>query len=150
MRHTTRPCVEPLEGRSLLSAAAATPPVAASAASTSSLQVTVTTDHAVYVRGEPVRITVTEKNLTNHDVPVLIGCQILNASASHNGATVWRYRDMRECATGRGVLHAGQSRQFTVVWNGRSDVSGTRFTTGWVVLHGSLDGVQGTAVVRVR
>lgn len=153
MRHPLRPSLEPLESRTVLSTATGMPALASQAAPTTqatSLVVTVTTDHAVYQRGQPVSITVTEKNTSRHDVPVLVGCQILSVSGSSNGSPVWRFRDLRECATGRGVLHAGQSRQFTVVWNGRPNVSGSHFTHGWVVLRGGLDGAAGTAIIRIR
>jgi hypothetical protein len=46
-------------------------------------------------------------------------------------------------------LGPGQSRTFTVVWNGRANLPGARLVPGAYTIQASLDGVSGTAVVRL-
>lgn len=111
--------------------------------------VSVTTDRASYRPGQPVTITLTETNTTGHDVPAVFGCQILSASATGPGGPVWRYRDMRLCPTIVGVLHAGESRRFTLVWDGRPHAPGARLVPGVYTIRAGVDGVSGTAVVRI-
>jgi len=113
------------------------------------LAVSVTTDRASYRGGQPVTVTLTETNTTGHDVPAVFGCQILGASATGPGGTVWRYRDRRLCATFVGVLHAGESRRFTLVWDGRPDAPGARLAPGVYTVRAGVDGVSGTAAVRI-
>jgi hypothetical protein len=114
------------------------------------LVVRVTTDRASYGLKQSVTITLTETNTSGQPVPVLTGCQILSASAGGPLGPVWRYRDLRLCPTGQGMLAAGQSRQFTIVWNGLANLPGGRLVRGWYVIHAGADGVSGTAIVRIR
>jgi len=105
------------------------------------LTVRVTTDQFSYRVGSPVRITLTETNTTNHDVQVLSGGQVLRASVTGPRGPVWTYRDLRMIPTRIGVLHPGESRQLTVVWNGRPNVPGAAVVPGTYTVFAGVDGV---------
>jgi hypothetical protein len=164
-----RPALEALEARTVLSAAMPVamplivpgpipqepriPPLGPLIPVSSSLVVKVTTDKAAYKLGQPVAITLTETNTSNQAVRVLIGCQILNGSVAKHGATVWRFIDMRECATGFGTLAAHASRQFTLVWNGKFNIPGLPHAlahTGTFVVHAGVDGAIGAATIVIK
>jgi uncharacterized repeat protein (TIGR01451 family) len=153
-----RPCVESLESRTVLSGApmaqvlVANPPQEPLIPLKTSF-VPVTTDRAVYRIGQPVTITITETNTSNHDIQVLTGCQILHATVTKGGATVWRFIDARECPTGLGVLHAHQSRHFTLIWNGKFNIPNLPpgiSHTGTFVIHAGVDGVSGSATIVIK
>ena len=118
-------------------------------AAQSPLVVRVTTDRGVYRLRRPVRITLTETNTGDHDEPIAIGCQILDGSATRDGETVWTFRDFRLCATGEGMLPAGASRTLGLFWNGRPD-PGVQLEPGVYVVHAGVDGVTGSATIRLR
>ena len=118
-------------------------------AAQSPLVVRVTTDRQVYRLRRPVRITLTETNTSDHDEAVAIGCQILDGSVTHDGGTVWTFHDSRLCATGEGMLQAGASRTLGLFWNGRPN-PGARLEPGVYVVHAGVDGVIGTAIIRLR
>jgi hypothetical protein len=117
--------------------------------SASGLTVSVTTDHASYGVGQPVVITLTETNTGTRDATVLNGGQILHASATGSLGAVWVYRDLRYIATGLGVLHPGQSRTFTLVWNGLANVPGGSVVPGSYTVFAGVDGLLGAAVIHV-
>lgn len=118
-------------------------------AAESPLVVRVATDRSVYRLRRPVRITLTETNTSDHDEPVAIGCQILHGSVTHDSETVWTFRDLRLCLTGLGMLQAGASRTFGLFWNGRPN-PGVELEPGVYVVHAGVDGVTGTATIRLR
>ena len=91
----------------------------------------------------------TETNTGDHDEAVAIGCQILHAFITHDGERVWTFHDFRLCATGEGKLLAGASRTLGLFWNGRSN-SGVQLEPGIYVVHAGVDGVTGTARIRLR
>lgn len=113
------------------------------------LAVGVTTNRALYRRGRPVVVSLTETNTTDHDVPVLTGGHVLSASASGPGGPVWQFRDRRALPTGFGVLHAHQSRHIQFVWTGRPDLPRARIVPGVYLIQAGLDGVSGTAAVPI-
>jgi len=124
-----RPILEPLEGRALLS----------------DLAVTVTTDQPSYQVGQPIRITLTETNPTNHDVTVAEGCGVSDFWTTQDGAEVWRKskdgpQPLCPIFLG-GVLHAHQSRSFNALWNGHTDEGPPGTPTGVVEVSGQVDGV---------
>ena len=53
------------------------------------LAVSLTTDHSLYQRGQPVVITLTETNISSHDLTVLGPIIDGRFSITHNGAPVW-------------------------------------------------------------
>ncbi len=79
-------------------------------AAQSPLVVRVTTDRHVYRLRRPVRITLTETNTSDHEIPVAIGCQILHGFITHDAETVWTFHDYTLCATGEEMPQAGTSR----------------------------------------
>src|SRR5437870_9600044 len=80
-------------------------------AAQSPLVVRVTTYRPVYRLRRPVRITLTETNTSDHEVPVAIGCQILHGFITHDAETVWTFRDARLCATGEGLAPRARHRK---------------------------------------
>ena len=118
-------------------------------AAQSPLVVRVTTDRPVYRLRRPVRIILTETNTSDHEVPVAIGCQILHGFITHDGERVWTFRNFRLCATGEGMLQSGASRTLGLFWNGRPN-PGVQLEPGVYVVHAGVDGVTGTATIRLR
>jgi hypothetical protein len=113
------------------------------------LDVSVQTDRASYAVGQPVTITVTEMNRSNHDVTVLTGGQILTASVSGDRGVVWVYHDPRRLPTGHGVLYAGQSRRFTIVWDGHPSFPFGGALPGTYTIAADIDSVVGTTKIRL-
>jgi hypothetical protein len=121
------------------------PPAAAPA-----LTVSVTTSRTSYLAGQPVTITLTETNRGKTDARVMTGAQILNGSVSSLAGRVWVYRDLREIATGIGVLHPGESRTFTLLWNGRPNQTGARVVPGFYAVRVGVDGLSAAALIQIR
>ena len=109
----------------------------------------VTTDRHVYRLRRPVRITLTETHTSDHEVAVAIGCQILHGSIMRDGETVWTFHDYPLCATGEEMLQAGASRMLGMFWNGRPNL-GVQLEPAVYVVHAGVDGVTGTASIRLR
>jgi len=118
-------------------------------AAQSPLVVRVTTDRHVYRLRHSVRITLIETNTSDHEVAVAIGCQILHGFITHEGKTVWTFRDRLLCATGEGMLQAGASRTLGLFWNGRAN-PGVQLEPGLYVVHAGVDGLTGTTTIRLR
>lgn len=110
------------------------------------LVVSVRTDRASYQVGQPVTITLTETNTSRRDVPALFGARILNATVTGPKGPVWQFRDLRASATFLGVLHAGQSRTFTLTWDGAANLPGGAVVPGRYTVRAGVDGVSGAAV----
>lgn len=125
------------------------PPATAPVVTAQPLAVTVTTDRASARPGQPIVVTVTETNRSTHDVPVLMGAHILSGTATGAAGPVWVYRDARMMPTFRGVLHPGQTRKLSFVWNGTPDLPGARVAPGVYTIRAGVDGVLGTATVRI-
>jgi hypothetical protein len=109
------------------------------------LVVSVTTDRASYRVGQSVAIRLTETNTSSHDVPALFGARILNATVTGPKGPVWQFRDLRASLTFLGVLHAGQSRTFTLTWNGAPDLPGAAVVPGAYTVRAGVDSVSGAA-----
>ncbi len=77
------------------------------------------TDKASYKAGEPVTITLTETNTSNHAVTTTYGPSVDSFSVSKNGATVWgsTIGVMSPMFIELITLQPGESRTFTAVWN---------------------------------
>jgi hypothetical protein len=120
----------------------------------SPLLVAVTTNRRVHQVGRPVRFTVTETNISDHDVGVEVytGCDGFSAYATHNGTLVWRYfqRAYHYCTRSSGILHAGASRTFPFLWNGRSNQPGIQIGTGAYTVRAEVDGVSAERTIRLR
>ena len=118
-------------------------------AAQSPLVVRVTTDRHVYRLRRPVLMIVTETNTSDHEVWVAFGCQILHGFITHDGERVWTFHDYTLCATGEEMLQAGASRMLGMFWNGRP-TPGVQLEPGIHVVHAGVDGVTGTATIRLR
>ena len=104
------------------------------------LAVSLTTDHSFYQLGQPVNITLTEKNISSHDVPVEFGPSIDGFSITHDGTPVW--------SSNKGValpqfialetLKPGQSFTLKATWNGIPNEGPPTEPTGVFVVHNAL------------
>ena len=92
MRRYRSLVLETLDGKVLLSAIA-TPPVPVSppiiAPVSQGLVMKLSTDHQVYRRGQPVVITLTETNTSQHDITVDSGPSLGGFFVTHNGRKIW-------------------------------------------------------------
>jgi hypothetical protein len=139
MAHRFRPNVELLEALALLSPLACFPPPALP----SDLAVTLTTDRPVYQQGQPVTMTLTETNISDHEVSVLDGCSIDSFYVTQGGVTVWDsmpHGDFTVCDSNLVIevncdpvwltLHPDESLTRSAVWDGQSDLNGRYLMTG--------------------
>src|SRR6266446_3472321 len=118
-------------------------------AAQSPLVVRITTDRHVYRLRRAVRITLTETNTSDQEVWVAFGCRILHGFITHDGERVWTFHDYTLCATGEEMLRAGASRTLGLFWNGRPN-PGVELEPGVYVVHAGVDGMTGTATIRLR
>jgi Intracellular proteinase inhibitor len=134
---------EVMESREVLSASLAgaslAPPTLVTFPDKMALAVSLTTDHSVYQRGQPVNITLTETNISSHDVQVTLGPSIDGFSITHNGALVWisNKGPVPQFLTVE-TLKPGQSITLQATWDGRSNVGPPTTPTGVFVVHNAL------------
>ena len=111
--------------------------------SSQGLAVKLSTAHQVYKEGEPVVITLTETNTSQHDITVEQGPSIGGIEVSHNSREIW--------ASNSGVqpmfimlrtLAPGQSITQTTTWNGQSNIGPAWTATGRLVIGSQIAGVQ--------
>ncbi len=152
MKGTRVPVVEPLEGKALLSRAAIALPVAPPivAPMNQGLQITLTTDHMVYHKGQPVEMTLTETNRSNHTINVELGPSIDGFFITKNGKEVW--------ASNTGPqpdfvleepLAPGQSISLSATWNGQSNIGAPSSPTGLLFVHSQVPNSP-TAVIWIE
>jgi hypothetical protein len=146
MRHSRGLVLETLEGKVLLAAIATpiapvSPPIIAPVSQ--GLVVKLSTDHHVYRRGQPVVITLTETNTSQHDITVEPGPSLGGFFVTHNCRRVW--------ASNAGVqpmfilvrtLEPGQSITQSATWNGQSNIGPAWTATGHLVVGSQVEGVQ--------
>lgn len=150
MRRYRSLVLETLDGKVLLSAIA-TPPVPVSppiiAPVSQGLVVKLSTDHQVYRRGQPVVITLTETNASQHDITVDSGPSLGGFFVTHNGRRVW--------ASNAGIqpmfvlvrtLSTGQSITQSATWNGHSNIGPARTVTGRFVIGSQIEGIQPVSI----
>ena len=114
MRHTTRLAVEPLETKVLLSGLTAMG---------SDLARSIATDRTSYRVGQPVVITLTETNVSDHDVTTYHGPGSDGFIASWGGLAVWRSNPgPQPLFVAVEILHPNQSSTLHATWNGRSNL----------------------------
>jgi len=146
MRRSRSLVLETLEGKVLL-AAIATPVAPVSppmiAPLSQGLVVKLSTDHQVYRRGQPVVMTLTETNTTQHDITVESGPGVGGFFVTHNGHRVW--------ASNTGVqpmfvllrtLAPGQSITQSASWNGQSNIGPAWTVTGHLAVGSQVEGTQ--------
>jgi hypothetical protein len=134
---------EVMESRAVLSASLAGASLASPALVISpdkmALAVSLTTDHSVYQRGQPVNITLTATNISSHDVSVVSGPSINGFSITHNGALVWISNNgLVSHLIGLETLKPGQSITLKATWDGRSNVGPPTTPTGVFVVDNAL------------
>ena len=103
------------------------------------LAVSLTTDHSFYQRGQPVDITLTEKNISSHDVRVEFGPSIDGFSITHNGAPVLiSNKGPVPLFIAVETLKPGQSFTLRATWNGMPNEGPPAEPTGVFVVHNAL------------
>jgi len=146
MRRSRCLVLETLEGKVLLAAIATpvapvSPPIVALVSQ--GLVVKLSTDHQVYRQGQPVVITLTETNTSQHDITVESGPSVGGFFVTHNGHRVW--------ASNTGVqpmfilirtIAPGQSITQSATWNGQSNIGPARTAIGHLVVGSQVEGVQ--------
>ncbi len=146
MRRSRSLALETLEGKVLLSAIATpiafvSPPIIAPVSQ--GLVVKLSTDQQVYRRGQPVVITLTETNTSQHAITVYSGPSTDGFFVTHNGRKVW--------ASNVGpqpmfilvrTLAPGQSITQSVTWNGQSNIGPASTPTGHLLVGSQVEGAQ--------
>ena len=103
MPRRTRPTVESLEGKALLS----------------DLAFSVATDKPSYVVGQPVQLTFTETNISDHDVFAGYGPSIDGFNVTEGGALAWSSNDgINPDFIMAVTLHPGESTVLRATWDG--------------------------------
>ena len=115
----------------------------------SPLSLSISTGRPSYSVGQTVVITLTETNTSRHDVPVMMGAQILSGSITGVNGPVWVFRDMMMGPTYRGVLHPGQTRKLTLVWDGAANIPGTPVLPGVLRIRAGVDGLSASVAVPI-
>jgi hypothetical protein len=106
------------------------------------MAVSLTTDHSLYQLGQPIHITLTETNISSHDVMVILGQSRNVFEITHNGALVWS-------STARPVslflrvetLKPGQSFTVQATWDGMPNVGPPTERIGPFVFRNEPTGV---------
>jgi hypothetical protein len=143
-RRNRRLQFEVMESRAVLSASLAgaslAPPTLVIPPDEMALAVSLTTDHSVYHRGQPVVITLTETNISSHDLTVLGPIFNGRFTITHNGAPVWisNKGPVPLFPIAPEILKPGQSITLQAVWDGRSNVGPPTEPTGVFVVHSAL------------
>ena len=153
----TRPrklALEPLEEKTLLSTAAIAIALflpALVASPSPGVSVKLTTDHRVYQAGEPVVITLTETNTSQHAVNIVEGPSTSGFLASRGGRKVW--------ASNAGIepmflvsrtLQPGQSITLSATWNGQSDNGSGASVYGRVTIGSQISDTPRVNIVILR
>ena len=88
---------------------------------TAGLAITLSTDHHVYRPGQPVVITLTEKNVTNHVIHVGVGPTLGGFTVSQGGREVW-FSDnpIQAQFILEKTLRPGESLKQRATWHGQT------------------------------
>ena len=110
MGRRIRPIVESLEGKALLSGASM------------GLEIALKAIPMTTISGKQVALTLTETNISNHDIKISDGPSLDGFSASRNGQTVWVSNPGMNAMFVRLVtLKPGRSFKVQATWDGRSN-----------------------------
>jgi hypothetical protein len=90
----------------------------------SPISVTVTTDHASYKTGRPVRITLTLKNVSKNDVALTSDSKTDGVTILDGTTLIWHSGKINSAKTR--TLHAGQSVRLSLIWNGKAHQPGLK------------------------
>lgn len=133
MIRRTRPTLEPLEGRSLLSG----------------LAYSLTTDRAAYQPGQPVEMTLRETNVSSQPVTVKDGPSIDGFTVSRGGVVVWRSNaGINPLYIRLETLQPGQSLTLTATWDG-IPTGGSAPVSGTFAISNQLAPTAASAVVAI-
>jgi hypothetical protein len=133
MIRSTRPIVEPLEGRALLSG----------------LAYSLTTDQSVYQPGQPVQMTFRETNVSTRPVTVEDGPSIDGFTVSRDGAVVWRSNaGINPLYIRLETLQPGQSLTLTATWDGVPN-GGSAPVPGQFLVSNQLEPQAATATITI-
>jgi len=95
------------------------------------LTYSLTTNQAAYLRGQPIVMTFTETNTSNHTVEVALGSSTTGFDVYHNGRIVWQ-SNLKEPLTPVRLtpLRPGQSVTLKATWNGIPNEGSSAALTG--------------------
>jgi hypothetical protein len=122
MKHQTRPSIESLENKALLShVGLALTSAHVGKAVPATLTDSLTTNQASYSPGEVVRMTLIETNNTGKNVFVPLGPSTDGFSITHGGKTIWReYKGFSPDYITRKLLTPGESLTLKATWTSKS------------------------------
>lgn len=145
MKRSRVPAVERLEGRALLSAGLrrARLPVAAPlvASVSEGVKVVLATDHPRYHRGQPVVMTLTATNTSNHDVTVPFGPSADGFYVTQNGRAVWASNSgPQPLYLVLKTLRPGESFTLSATWDGHANFRPASTPAGALVVHSQVAG----------
>jgi hypothetical protein len=154
MRPSRQLAFEPLEEKTLLSPlplpiALGSPPILAPLSQ--GLQVTLTTDHRVYRPGQPIVITLTETNSSQHEVNVVEGPSTSGFVSTRNRRRVWASNaGIQPMFVTSQSLQPGQSITLSATWNGLSNLGAGVPVIGRVVIGTQAPGGPHLAILIQR
>ncbi len=114
------------------------------------LVVKVTTRKHVYRVGQPVPLTISERNVSTHAVEVTSGCQFFDATISRDGVAIAVFRSHLMCLTTRMPLPTGRTRHIRLRWNGRATEPGAEIVPGEYVITAGVDQLLASTTIRLR
>jgi len=134
-KRMTRPCIEALEDRALLS----------------SLAVSLTTDMPVYQPGQPIEFTFTETNNGTHPVQVVYGPVNDGFDVTQSGSLVWQSNaGVNPMFLRLDTLEPGQSVVLHDTWNGVPNQSNsTTAAVGTFTVTNQLDPTGASATFQI-
>src|SRR5690348_10939965 len=126
---------------------AAVPALVTSLAMKPGVVVRLTTDHAVYHRGQPVVMTLRETNVTNHAIAVGIGPSIDGFFITQRGKVAWRSNPgIQPLFVRLEVIPPHQSLTLTATWDGPSNEGPPSHPTGLLTVHSEIPGARPVAI----
>lgn len=125
MSRASRPSLECLEGRIVLS----------------DVNLTISTDRANYSPGQPVLLTLTETNVSDHDVNVIVGPTNDGFDVYNTSTSVWKSNvGIQPQFLAAETLKPGESITHTAVWDADT-TPGTYRATSQVQYYGETAGI---------
>jgi hypothetical protein len=113
------------------------------------LTVSLTTDRPVYQVGQPIMMTLTETNTSDHDINVDFGPAIDGFFVTQDGVEVWRSNLGPQPQTnfvGLKMLHPGESFTQSVTWDGRPNEGPLSTPIGVLEVHSQVPGANTVAI----
>ena len=154
MRRSRTLVFESLEGKALLSAvslplALDAPPIVAPV--NQGLSVKLTTNQRVYRLGQPIVVTLTETNTSQHDINVFVGPSSNGCFATRNGRRVWSSNPgIQPMFLVSQTVKPGESITQTATWNGHSNIGPAAAVSGHVQISSQVPGAPQVKIVILR